>query len=156
MNADVEVLQAQVRNLRQQLDRLQEWADSQIGEQVEPEASQQDQDEPGELLYPSAAAWVEGWFAEVATRQLGSQWRWCAWWWNHAEAVGRLTLLWQGWEAARISPEALPGWWTMFDHHVTRLFDSTCTFASCNEHECNALKPLRTVPKPPEPAPGDD
>ena len=37
-------------------------------------------------------------------RPLGGEFRWCPQWWRHAEAITRLTALWQSWEAMRLQP----------------------------------------------------
>lgn len=50
------------------------------------------------LCYESVDSWVEGWLQPFWRRRQG---RWCRQWWAHAEALSRLSALWQTWELTR-------------------------------------------------------
>lgn len=164
MSSNEEVLAAQIQQLQEQVRRLEEFAIDATANQVEADPDGDTQasstSSADDWLYTRLEDWVREVFIYVASRQIGSTWRWCSQWWNHVEAIGRLTVLWHGWEAARVKPEALPGWWMMFDHHTRNLFDPTCTFADCTQDECAVQKPLRYVDPPQgwsDPVqPGDD
>jgi hypothetical protein len=60
--------------------------------------------------------------------------RWCAFWWEHAEAVTRLEALWEGFEAMRLErPPALSVWLRdHFDHHMRALTDPAGVFSDCD------------------------
>ncbi|WP_327009701.1 DUF4913 domain-containing protein [Dactylosporangium sp. NBC_01737] len=98
------------------------------------DASEQEQHPP---LYPSLEAWVIGYFTPMFLHRIpgNPRLRWCAEWWDHAEAIARLTLLWTGWEAARWQPEAKAGWWLDFDHHLQILLAIDGPFRNCRQPE---------------------
>jgi len=50
-------------------------------------------------VYSSVERWVTSHFLPMFRRPLGGEYRWCAQWWRHAEAITRLTALWHTWEA---------------------------------------------------------
>ena len=50
-------------------------------------------------VYGSVQEWVTSHFLPMFRRPLGGEFRWCAQWWQHAEAITRLTALWHSWEA---------------------------------------------------------
>src|SRR5664280_1942708 len=62
-----------------------------------------------EPCYPSVEAWVVGQFAPTYARPLSPAVRWCARWWDHAEAISRLEALWRVWEVARLDVVPPPG-----------------------------------------------
>lgn len=84
-------------------------------------------------LYPGLEAWVEGYFTPVFLRRIpeNSRVRWCARWWDHAEAIMRLNLLWNGWETARWKPQHKAGWWLDLDHHLPILIGLDGPFRQC-------------------------
>ena len=88
-------------------------------------------------LYPNVETWVTGYFAPMFLHRVpGSQRvRWCARWWDHAEAIARLTVLWNTWEAARWEPSAKPGWWLDLDHHLPLLLGLDGPFRNCRQAE---------------------
>ncbi len=88
-------------------------------------------------LYPELEAWVVGYFTPMLLHRVpGSpRVRWCAHWWDHAEAIARLTVLWNGWEAARWEPAAKPGWWLDLDHHLPILTGLDGPFRNCRQPE---------------------
>jgi Domain of unknown function (DUF4913) len=88
-------------------------------------------------LYDSLEAWVHGYFTPMFLhRPAGNtRLRWCPRWWDHAEAIARLTVLWNGWEAARWDPAAKPGWWLDLDHHLLILLGLDGPFRTCRQAE---------------------
>jgi hypothetical protein len=89
------------------------------------------------LLYPHLEAWVVGYFTPMFLHRVPSspRVRWCTHWWDHAEAIARLTVLWNGWEAARWEPAAKPGWWLDLDHHLPILLGLEGPFRNCRQPE---------------------
>jgi len=52
--------------------------------------------------HPSLGSFVGDYLLPMFTRPtLGGRWLWCPHWWEHSEAVSRLTALWHAWEALR-------------------------------------------------------
>lgn len=100
-------------------------------------------------MFASVHDWVDGHFAQVYVRPLGGQFRWCARWWEHAEAIIRLEALWRTWEQLRLDPVAGMATWLRdhLDHHLPILMGASGPFAMCSEdrHEGPA-GPLATTP----------
>ncbi|MEV0732247.1 DUF4913 domain-containing protein [Polymorphospora sp. NPDC050346] len=100
------------------------------------------------LLYPSLQAWVVGHFARVYVRS-GGGWRWCAKWWDHAEAISRLQALWRSWEILRVEPLGMDTWLREhLDHHLPQLMHSAGPFSSCTNEHHRPGKDLPTTPAP--------
>lgn len=55
---------------------------------------------PPQPQYGSLTEWVEDYFVQAFGWQVGKSVRWCASWWDHPEAIIRLSVLWQLWEVA--------------------------------------------------------
>jgi hypothetical protein len=87
--------------------------------------------------YDSLEAWVVGYFTPMFLHRISgnTRVRWCPQWWDHAEAIARLTLLWNGWEAARWEPVAKSGWWLDLDHHLAILLSLDGPFRTCRQTE---------------------
>jgi len=94
-------------------------------------------DEQHPPLYPSLEAWVVGYFTPMFLHRVpgNPRVRWCAHWWDHAEVIARLTVLWNGWEGARWEPAAKPGWWLDLDHHLPILLGLDGPFRNCRQPE---------------------
>lgn len=92
--------------------------------------------EPG-ALYLSVEDWVTGQFLPVYRRPLGGEYRWCRRWWEHAEAIIRLTALWHSWEALRLEPGTGMASWLRdhLDHQLPVLLSRSGPFAMCSEDE---------------------
>ncbi|MEH1124726.1 DUF4913 domain-containing protein [Micromonospora sp. CPCC 206061] len=104
---------------------------------------------PIELRYPTLEQWVVEHFVRVYARPVGGQIRWCARWWEHAEAITRLEALWRSWETLRIEPLGLDAWLReRLDHHLPHLLGPSGPFASCNPERHAGGKDLATVPAP--------
>ena len=71
-------------------------------------------------VYGGVEEWVTGQFLPQFRRPLGGEYRWCRQWWQHAEAITRLTALWHSWEALRLEPGTGMATWLRdhLDHHL--------------------------------------
>lgn len=88
-----------------------------------------------EPVYASVEDWVTGYFAPMFRRTLGGEYRWCAQWWRHAEAISRLSALWHAWEAHRLDPgTGISAWYRdHLDHHLPVLLGARGPFYQCSE-----------------------
>ena len=84
-------------------------------------------------------------------RPLGGEYRWCAQWWRHAEAITRLTALWQSWEAMRLQPGTGMISWLRdhLDHQLPVLLGRGGPFAACSRGR--AHRPPRRRGRPAAP-----
>ena len=114
---------------------------------TEPEAGE----EPFEPLYDNLTDWVEHHFAQTYAWKPGSTARWCASWWDHAEAIYRLEALWRTWELYRLEPRlGIASWLRDYlDPQLSQLTSPTGPFASCTEDRHSPVKALLTN-QPPE------
>ncbi|MGW7679569.1 DUF4913 domain-containing protein [Kribbella sp. NPDC054772] len=99
--------------------------------------------------FPDLEAWVHEFF--VLTFGRGpEQARWCAMWWDHPEAVLRLSALWRTWETASLDPVyGIAGW--IHDHldpNLAVLFGAEGPFAQCADGQ---HVPPTTLPVSPPP-----
>jgi Domain of unknown function (DUF4913) len=53
-------------------------------------------------VYYALEDWLTGYFLPMFRRTLGGEYRWCHQWWQHGEAISRLTALWHAWEVLRL------------------------------------------------------
>ena len=60
--------------------------------------------EAPEPVYTAVEDWVIDYFLPMFRRTLGGEYRWCGQWWQHGEAISRLTSLWHAWEVLRLQP----------------------------------------------------
>ncbi|SHN19780.1 DUF4913 domain-containing protein [Cryptosporangium aurantiacum] len=83
--------------------------------------------------YLTLELWVTDYFTPMFLHRIGdaTRHRWCTQWWDHAEAIARLTLLWTTWETARWDPNAKAGWWLDLDHHLPILLAADGPFRTC-------------------------
>lgn len=95
-----------------------------------------DEDAP-EPVYDGVESWVTGQFLPVYRRPLGGEYRWCREWWQHAEAITRLTALWHAWESLRLQPGTGMASWLRdhLDHQLPLLLGRGGPFAQCSEEE---------------------
>ena len=98
-------------------------------------------------VYDNVEAWTNGYFVQVYSRVTGGQWRWCAQWWRHAEAIIRLEALWRTWETMRLDPDTGMATWLRdyLDPQLTALLSPTGPFASCSADRHTEPKPLPTL-----------
>lgn len=107
-------------------------------------------DDDPENIYPDVLAFVVNYLAPLYARQwqAGREPRWCARWWEHPEAVVRLTTLWLAWEAARLQPGGVLGWFRDADANMDRLAAERGTFAQCAPDRHRTAPALLTDPMP--------
>jgi hypothetical protein len=123
--------------------------------QVPGAAPDEDRDEGRDAqprpVYDSVEAWVTGQFLPMYRRPLGGEYRWCRQWWQHAEAITRLTALWHSWEALRLEPGTGMAIWLRehLDHQLTVLLGRGGPFAQCSEDEHIEPREARTEDAPP-------
>ena len=88
-----------------------------------------------EPVYASVQDWVTGYFVPMFRRTLGGEYRWCAQWWRHAEAISRLSALWHAWEVHRLDPGTGISVWYRdhLDHHLPLLLGARGPFYQCSE-----------------------
>jgi hypothetical protein len=96
-----------------------------------------DQEDLPEPVYLHVQDWVTEHFLPIYRRPLGGEYRWCPQWWRHAEAITRLTALWQSWEAMRLQPGTGTANWLRdhLDHQLPILLGRSGPFAQCSEDE---------------------
>jgi Domain of unknown function (DUF4913) len=102
-------------------------------------------------LYDSVQEWVNEHFLPMYRRPIGGEYRWCSQWWRHAEAITRLTALWQSWEAMRLQPGTGTANWllTHLDHQLPVLLGRSGPFAQCSPGEHVEPRPATAEPPPP-------
>ena len=95
-------------------------------------------------------------FLPMYRRPLGGEFRWCPQWWRHAEAITRLTALWQSWEAMRLQPGTGTANWLRdhLDHQLPILLGRSGPFAQCSPDE--HIEPRIAAAEPPPPGWWDD
>ena len=105
-----------------------------------------------EPVYHAVEDWVIDQFLPAFRRTLGGEFRWCAQWWKHDEAVSRLIALWHAWEVLRLQPGTGLGVWYRdhLDHQLPILMGARGPFYQCSETAHR--EPRETVV---EVAPGD-
>lgn len=106
--------------------------------------------DPPRPVYDSVEAWVTGRFIPMYRRPIGGEFRWCARWWRHAEAISRLTVLWHTWERLRLEPHGIATWYAAhLDHHLPQLLSSRGPFYQCSDKEHIEPRALAAEPAPP-------
>jgi hypothetical protein len=116
------------------------------------EGAGKEEDPPAKTRYANAAEWVEHYLLPHFARNPMTI-KWCAYWWEHAEAASRLEALWQAWEAARVSTDgdAVSNWWLQHaDPHMTALFSDQGTFNRC-DYQTGTHRVFDTLPVAPPP-----
>ena len=94
---------------------------------------------------------VDDHFIPLIRRPLGGEFRWCAQWWRHAEAISRLTAIWHAWEALRRQPGTGIGLWYRdhLDHQLPLLLGPRGPFFQCSESEHIEPRRLKSESAPP-------
>jgi hypothetical protein len=102
-------------------------------------------------LYPTLETWLRHHFIPMYRRTLGGEFRWCAQWWQHAEAISRLTALWYAWEAMRLQGATGMSLWYRdhLDHHLPILLGARGPFYQCTETEHLDPHEAKLSPAPP-------
>ena len=98
--------------------------------------------------FESVEDWIDSYFLPMFRLPLGGQYRWCAQWWAHTEAVSRLTALWRAWEAMRLEPATgISDWYSAhFGHHLPILTGPDGPFCQCDGSDHQELKPFLAEP----------
>jgi hypothetical protein len=99
-----------------------------------------------EPVYTALEDWLTGYFLPMFRRTLGGEHRWCHQWWQHGEAISRLTSLWHAWEVLRLQPGTGIATWYRdhLDHQLPILMGARGPFYQCSEtthrepHEADA------------------
>ena len=88
-----------------------------------------------EPVYTVLEDWLAGYFLPMFRRTLGGEYRWCHQWWQHGEAISRLTSLWHAWEVLRLQPGTGIATWYRdhLDHQLPVLMGARGPFYQCNE-----------------------
>jgi Domain of unknown function (DUF4913) len=86
-------------------------------------------------VYPAVEDWVIDYFLPMFRRTLGGDFRWCAQWWRHGEAISRLSSLWHSWEVLRLRPgTGIAAWYRDYlDHQLPILMGARGPFYQCSE-----------------------
>ncbi len=107
--------------------------------------------EPTVPFFGSLLEFVVEHFGPVYARNTSPTVRWCASWWDHAEALYRLEALWRTWEHYRLEPRlGIASWLRDYlDPQLRELTSPTGPFASCTADRHSPVKALRTN-QPPE------
>jgi len=103
-----------------------------------------------EPVYTAVEDWVTGYFLPMFRRTLGGEFRWCAWWWQHGEAISRLSSLWHAWEVLRHQPGTGIGIWYRdhLDHQLPILLGARGPFYQCGETAHREPHEATAVPAP--------
>jgi hypothetical protein len=109
------------------------------------------EEEPVVPCFGSLLEFVVEHFGPVYARNTSPTVRWCASWWDHAEAIYRLEALWRTWELYRLEPRLGIASWLRVEvvPQLAQLTSATGPFASCTEDRHSPVKALRTN-QPPE------
>ena len=105
-----------------------------------------------EPVYTAVEDWVTGYFLPMFRRTLGGEFRWCAQWWQHGEAISRLTSLWHAWEVLRLQPGTGIGTWYRehLDHQLPILMGARGPFYQCSENAHREPHEAAAAPAPGE------
>ena len=109
------------------------------------------EEEPIVPFFGSLLEFVVEHLGPVYARNTSPTVRWCASWWDHAEALYRLEALWRTWELYRLEPRLGIASWLRddLDPQLRELTSPTGPFASCTADRHSPVKALRTN-QPPE------
>jgi Domain of unknown function (DUF4913) len=107
-------------------------------------------DNAPEPVYLELEDWVTDHFLPMFRRTLGGEYRWCAQWWKHDEAVSRLKALWHSWEVLRLRPGTGIGVWYRehLDHQLPILMGARGPFYQCSESVHREPREAATVSLP--------
>lgn len=120
-----------------------------------PAAERDGQGEEAEREFDSVFDWVFEYLAVAYWREtdaLEAGHHWCERWWEHPEALSRLTGLWETWEEVHAQPGGMLRWWEKADQHMSKLLAADGPFVSCGPGNHSATNGTRRLPcvDPPE------
>ena len=103
-----------------------------------------------EPVYTQLEDWLTGYFLPMFRRTLGGEYRWCAQWWQHGEAISRLTSLWHAWEVLRLRPGTGIATWYRdhLDHQLPIIMGARGPFYQCSETAHREPHEAAVVPAP--------
>jgi len=103
-----------------------------------------------EPVYTQLEDWLVGYFLPMFRRTLGGEYRWCAQWWRHGEAISRLTCLWHAWEVLRLRPGTGIATWYRdhLDHQLPIIMSARGPFYQCSETAHREPHEAAVVPAP--------
>ncbi|REF00642.1 DUF4913 domain-containing protein [Thermomonospora umbrina] len=105
---------------------------------------------PPRPVFDNVEEWVLERFLPMYRRTLGGEFRWCAQWWLHSEAVSRLTALWRSWEALRLEPATgIADWYHYLDSQLPILLGARGPFYQCSEDQHIEPHQAGAEPAPP-------
>jgi hypothetical protein len=101
-------------------------------------------------VYYALEDWLSGYFLPMFRRTLGGEYRWCHQWWQHGEAISRLTALWHAWEVLRLQPGTGIATWYRdhLDHQLPILMGPRGPFYQCSETAHREPHQAETTPAP--------
>jgi Domain of unknown function (DUF4913) len=104
-----------------------------------------------EPVYTALEDWLADYFLPMFRRPLGGEYRWCAHWWQHGEAISRLTSLWHSWEVLRLQPgTGIAAWYRdHLDHQLPILMGARGPFCQCSETAHRDPREAAAAPAPP-------
>ena len=142
-------VEGQLRALRHEVQVLRDVVDDAM-HPAEGDPQPGPGDAPFQPKYTALEDWVVGYFAPMFSRPTNPTVRWCAQWWDHAEATCRLEALWRSWEVGRLDElRGMALWYRDFlDSQLAVLTSTTGPFAQCTPDRHAPTKPLPTVPAP--------
>jgi hypothetical protein len=120
----------------------------------EPAADDSGPDGPAEAtpepVYYALEDWLTGYFLPMFRRTLGGEYRWCHQWWQHGEAISRLTSLWHSWEVLRLQPgTGIATWYREYlDHQLPILMGARGPFYQCSENTHREPHQADATPSP--------
>jgi len=108
--------------------------------------------ETPEPVYAALEDWLTGYFLPMFRRTLGGEYRWCHQWWQHGEAISRLTALWHAWEVLRLRPGTGIATWYRdhLDHQLPILMGARGPFYQCSETTHREPRQAEAAPAPAE------
>ena len=108
--------------------------------------------EAPEPVYNAVEDWVIEYFLPMFRRTLGGEYRWCGQWWQHGEAISRLTSLWHAWEVLRLQPgTGIASWYRdHLDHQLPILMGARGPFYQCSETAHREPREAGAEPAPDE------
>jgi Domain of unknown function (DUF4913) len=103
-----------------------------------------------EPVYYALEDWLTDYFLPMFRRTLGGEYRWCHQWWQHGEAISRLTALWHAWEVLRLQPGTGIATWYRdhLDHQLPILMGPRGPFYQCSETTHREPHQAQTTPAP--------
>jgi hypothetical protein len=106
--------------------------------------------EDPEPAYLTIEGWVAGYFVPMFRRTLGGEFRWCHHWWQHGEAISRLTALWHSWEVLRLQPgTGIATWYRDYlDQQLPILLGARGPFYQCSETSHREPRQANAAPVP--------